>query len=79
MRGGAYMYLTKGPAYLYVLFGFGARTPTGMADLTVSHVYALDSGPKCPPPPFLTPHTNKRVSICSEYEQLSDTLIPEEF
>jgi hypothetical protein len=28
------LYVPKGPAYLNVLFGFGARTPTGMAELT---------------------------------------------
>ena len=38
-----------------------------------------------PPPHFLTPHSNKRVSIYSEYKQLSactvpmpDKLIPED-
>jgi hypothetical protein len=32
-------YLVKGPGYLNVLFGFGARTLTGMAGLTVHKVY----------------------------------------
>ena len=55
IQGSNKIHLAKGPGYLNVLFGFGARTLTGMAGLTLSQSPLLLVTPLSVSSPFFSP------------------------